>query len=50
VIIIDYYNDTDILKEAISSEEERLKSLRNFSKEIKKARKELNEIDKKTNK
>ena len=50
MIIIDYYNDTDILKEAISSEEERLKSLRNFSKEIKKARKELNEIDKKTNK
>ena len=50
MIIIDYYNDTDILKEAISSEEERLKSLRNFSKEIKKAREELNEIDKKTNK
>ena len=41
VIIIDYYNDADILKEAIASEEKRIKNLRNFAYEIEKVEQEL---------
>ena len=41
MIIIDYYNDVDLLKEAIASEEKRIKNLRNFTYEIEKAEQEL---------
>lgn len=41
MIIIDYYNDVDLLKEAIASEEKRIKKLRNFTYEIEKAEQEL---------
>ncbi len=50
MIIIDYYNDVDLLKEAIASEEKRIKNIRNFTHEIEKAEEELIRLRKKNNK